>query len=516
MAGMADLILRDASVLTLGAERPSAELVAVKDGRIIRVGSNDAASELQGPATETVDCQGKTLIPGLNDAHCHIFAFASSLLSVDCSPASVASIGDMKARIRARARKAPTGSWIRATGYNEFYLAEGRHPNRWDLDEAAPHHPVKLVHRSRHACVLNSLGLSQVGISIDSPEPPEAMIDRDLDSGEPNGLLFEMDSYLDKRIPPVSREEFEEGVRLASEQYLSWGITSLQDATVHNGLNEWRTFQGLRKQGLLVPRVSMMCGLDGLRELRDNGFSPRYGDDGLRLGALKVMLTEAAGSMHPGQEDLNREVLEAHRAGYQVAIHAVEESTVEAAAQAIENAVNRVAARCHRHRIEHCSVCPPALLERLKVIHAIVVTNPSFVFYSGERYLKTVPEGQQRWLYRLRSFLETGLRPAAGSDSPIAPVNPFAGIYAAVTRKADNGNTVVPDERVSPLEALGMYTGNAAYASFDEPAKGSIAVGKLADLALLSADPTQVPPDEIRGIQVEMTIAGGKIVWPSG
>jgi len=516
MAGMADLILRNASVLTLDAERPRAELVAVKDGRIIRVGGNEAASELQGPATEIIDCQGKTLIPGLNDAHCHVFAFASNLLSVDCSPASVASIGDVKARIRARARKSPTGSWIRATGYNEFYLAEGRHPNRWDLDEAAPHHPVKLVHRSRHACVLNSLGLSQVGISIDSPEPPEAMIDRDLDSGEPNGLLFEMDSYLDERIPPLSREEFEQGVRLASEQYLSWGITSLQDATVHNGLSQWRTFQVLRKQGLLVPRVSMMCGLDGLRELRDNGFSPRYGDDGLRLGALKVMLTEATGSMHPGQEELNTTVFEAHRAGYQVAIHAVEESTVEAAAQAIENAINRVAARCHRHRIEHCSVCPPALLERLRGIHAIVVTNPSFVFYSGERYLKTVPEEQQRWLYRLRSFLETGLRPAAGSDSPIAPVNPFAGIYAAVTRKADSGAAVVPDERVSPLEALGMYTRNAACASFDEPVKGCIAVGKLADLALLSADPTQVPPDEIQGIQVEMTIASGKIVWPGG
>jgi len=260
----------------------------------------------------------------------------------------------------------------------------------------------------------------------------------------------------------------------------------------------------------------MMCGFDGLRELRDNGFTPRCGDDGLRLGALKVMLTEATGSMHPGQEELNRTVLEAHGAGYQVALHAVEESTVEAAAQAIENAVNRAAARCHRHRIEHCSVCPPALLERLRGIHAIVVTNPSFIYYSGERYLKTVPKEQQRWLYRLRSFLETGLSPAAGSDSPVAPINPFAGIYAAVTRKADSGDAVIPEERVSPLEALEMYTRNAAHASFDEPVKGSISVGRLADLALLSADPTQVPPDEIQGIQVEMTIAGGRIVWPGG
>jgi len=516
MAGVADLILYNANVLTLDAERPSAELVAVEDERITWVGSNDAASGLRGPTTETIDCQGKTLIPGLNDAHCHVAAFASSLLSVDCSPASVGSIGDIKARIHAQTLQVPEGSWIRATGYNEFYLAEGRHPNRWDLDEAAPHHPVKLVHRSRHACVLNSLGLSLVGISIDSPEPPEAMIDRDLNSGEPNGLLFEMDSYLDERIPPLSQDEFEAGVTLASEQYLSWGITSLQDATVHNGLNEWRSFQRLRKQGLLVPRISMMCGVDGLRELRDNGFSPRGGDDGVRLGALKLMLTEATGSLYPSREELNRVVLEAHRAGYQVAIHAVEESTLEAAVQAFENTVNRVAARCHRHRIEHCSICPPPLLERLKRVRAIVVTNPSFIFYSGERYLKTVPTEQGRWLYRTRSFLENGLKPAAGSDSPIAPINPFAGISAAVTRKADSGTAVVPEERISSLEALGMYTRNAAYASFDEPVKGSIAVGKLADLALLSADPTRVPPDEIQEIQVELTIVGGKIAWPGG
>jgi len=150
MTTIADLILHNANVLTLDLERSRAQLVAIKGEKIIWVGNNDARKDFEGRKTQIIDCQGKTLIPGFNDAHCHILAFASNLLSVDCSPSLVTSIADVKARIQAQAQKLPNGSWIRATGYNEFYLAEKRHPNRWDLDEAAPNHPVKLLHRSRH------------------------------------------------------------------------------------------------------------------------------------------------------------------------------------------------------------------------------------------------------------------------------------------------------------------------------------------------------------------------------
>ena len=512
MAKGADLLLYNANVLTLDPKRPRAELVAVKDDRIIWVGTNDDRPELQGPKTRKIDCQGKTLMPGFNDAHCHVLALASSLSSIDCSPSSVSSIADIRVQIRKQAQKLPPSTWIRATGYNEFYLVEKRHPNRWDLDQAAPHHPVKLVHRSGHACVLNSMALSLVGISIELPEPPGGMIDRDLDSGEPNGILYEMNSYIDALVPPLSEEELEEGIRLVNKQCLSLGITSLQDATAHNGIREWQTFQRLRERGALVPRLSVMMGAQFLGELQDSGFSPRYGGNGLRLGALKVLLTEARGCLYPPREELEQQVLRAHRAGYQVAIHAVEESTVEAATAALENVLRQAPKDDHRHRIEHCSVCPPPLLERLRDVQAIVVTNPAFIYYSGERYLRTVPEEQQRWLYRIGSFLEKGLM-AAGSDSPVVPINPLIGIYAAVTRKAETGEEVLPQERIRPIEALKMYTQAAAYAAFDEGVKGTIAVGQLADFALLSADPTQVPPDEIKEIQVEMAIVGGRIAW---
>lgn len=510
MKGEADLILYNANVITLDETRPRAQLVAVKGERIVWVGDNDDRREIGGRNTRLIDCEGKTLVPGFNDAHCHIFALASSLTSVDCSPQRVSSIADLKAQIRKQAQKLSPGSWIRAVGYNEFYLAERRHPTRWDLDEAAPLHPVKLVHRSGHASVLNSLALSLVGISMDSAEPPGGLIERDLETGEPNGILFEMEAHIDKLVPPLSEAEFEEGIRLANERYLSLGITSLQDTTVHNGLNEWQTFHQLRERGDLVPRLSLMMGIDALMQ---SGLPPRHGDDGMRLGAGKIVLDETTGRLHPSPEELEQKVLGAHQAGFQIAIHAIEEGAVEAAAKALENALAQIPRGDHRHRLEHCSVCPPHLLERLRASHAIVVTQPAFLYYSGERYLATVAEGQLPWLYRIGSFLRNGLIAAAGSDSPVVPNDPLVGIYAAVTRKAENGEELLVEEGISPIEALKMYTVYAAFASFDEEVKGSIAGGKLADLALLSADPTAVAPDEINGIKVEMTIIGGRIAW---
>ena len=506
----ADLVLYNANVLTLDEQRPGAQLVAVQEGKIVWAGDNDDAENFVVRKSQKIDCQGKTLIPGFNDAHCHVSAFASSLLSVDCSPLAVSSITDIQARIREQAQKLAAGSWIRATGYNEFYLAERRHPTRWDLDEAAPHHPVKLTHRSRHASVLNSLALSLAGISSETPEPPGGLIDRDLESGEPNGILFEMESYIDEAMPSLSDAEFKKGIRLANEKYLYLGITSLQDATVHNGLREWQTFRRLRTKGDLAPRLSLMMGVDAITA---SGLPPHYGDDGMRLGAAKIVLDETTGRLHPSPEELEEQVLRAHKAGFQVAIHAIEEGAIEAAARALERALAQSPKRDHRHRIEHCSVCPPPLLEKLRDANVIVVTQPAFIFYSGERYLATVATEQLPWLYRIGSFLNEGLITAAGSDSPVAPNNPLVGIHAAVTRKAESGDELVIEERVSPLEALKMYTQAAAYACFEDDAKGSITVGKLADLALLSADPTAVLPEEIKDINVEMTVIDGRIAW---
>jgi len=509
----ADFVLHNANLLTMAAKRPRASLVAVEAGRIVFVGSDDDLDQFKGRA-KLVSCEGKTVVPGFNDAHTHVLAHASRLLGVDCSPASVTSIADIQDRIRQQAARVPQGTWIRAGGYDEFHLLESRHPTRHDLDEAAPYHPTKLTHRSLHACVLNTPGLALARISIETPDPPGGLIDREVETGEPTGLVFGMDSRLNERVvPPLSEQDLRQGIRLANNDFLSSGITSLTDASVRNGPEQWRLFLGLRERGELAPRVRMMFGLDALAKLEKIGLRSGCGNAGLGLGPVKIALAETRGRLYPPQDELNEGVLRAHEAGFQVAMHAVEEGTVEAAAVALEHCLHRSPKADHRHRVEHCSVCPPVLLQRLRALNAVVVTQPAFIYYSGERYLDQVPRSQLPWLYRTGSFLRNGLRPAASSDCPVAPCNPLAGVYAAVTRRARSGQALSPEEAVPPEDALKMYTLAGAYACFDEHQKGSIETGKLADLVVLSADPTAVPPDELMEIRVEKTIIGGEVVW---
>jgi hypothetical protein len=454
------------------------------------------------------------VVPGFNDAHCHFFAFVQKLLSIDLSPSSVSSISDIKAVLNHHVQKTPRGEWLFANGYNEFYLAEKRHPTRWDIDEVAPDHPVMLTHRSLHACVLNSLALSMAGITRETPEPPGGLIDRDLATGEPNGILFDMVGYIkDKVLPHLSEAQIQEGTRLADHHLLSQGITSFQDASVTNDFSRWQSFDQLKKSSKLTSRVSVMFGVEALPQFQERGLPLGFGDSQLRLGGVKLMLSEASGRLYPAQADLNQQALTGHKAGFQLAIHAVEPSSIEAAVSALEYVQSELPQLKRRHRIEHCAQCPPPLLERLRALQAVIVTQPAFLYYSGERYLATLSGSQIDWLYPNQSFLNRSLVIAGSSDCPVAPVNPLVGIYAAVTRRAESGERIKAEECITASEALAAYTTGAAYASGEESVKGSITPGKLADMAVLSGDPLSVAPEQIKDIAVEITIVGGKVVW---
>jgi predicted amidohydrolase YtcJ len=510
----ADLILTNANIVTMNPAKPSASLVAVRGNKIWLVAESDHLGEVRGAKTKLIDCGGKTVVPGFNDAHCHTFSFIRKLGSIDLSPPAINSIADIRAAVRKRARNTPAGNWITASDYNEFYLAEKRHPNRRDLDEAVPEHPVVLYHRSLHACVLNSLALAMAGIASQTPEPPGAVIERELDSGQPSGLLFEMVRYIRGQVlPPLSDEELAEGMALASRHYLSLGITSLQEASANNDYKRWQTLQRFQDNGELKSRVSMMFGFDALAQFQERGLAFGAGDEGLRLGGVKILVNETTGELQPPPEELNRQALESHRAGFQLAIHCIEPGTVAAAIAALEYIGSQSSLAGRRHRLEHCSECPPELLGRLVKLKAAVVTQPPFLYSSGERYIATIPPERQRWLYRIKSFLDSGLVVAGSSDSPVVPDNPLLGIYAAVTRKAETGQELLPEEAISAEQALAMYTANAAYASFEEDIKGSVAPGRLADMVILSADPLKAPPEQIKDIRVEMTIIDGEVAW---
>jgi predicted amidohydrolase YtcJ len=288
----------------------------------------------------------------------------------------------------------------------------------------------------------------------------------------------------------------------------------VQDASWGNSLRRWRTLQRLKQGRELLPRVSMMVGADELGDFESaSAFQSGSGDAALRPGAVKVVVQSTTGRLCPTQEELNALALRLHSGGHQVAIHADERDSVEAAVIALERAQCSMPGPGRRHPNEHCSVCPSDLIRRLKQVDAVVVTQPAFVYYSGERYLATVAAEDLEWLYPLGSLCAAGLTVAGSSDAPVVPLSPLAGIYAAVSRTASTGQRLLPREGISIGEALRLYTLNGAFASFEEDVKGSIAAGRLADLVILDGDPTAVAPEEIKDIEVAMTIIGGETVW---
>ncbi len=510
----ADLILENANIVTCDSSRPRAGALAIKGDRILVVGTGQDTDRVKSQATRIIDCQGKTLVPGFNDAHCHVYPLVRKLFSLDLSPKTVHSIKDIKQVIRQKVRSTPEGRWISGTDYNEFYLVERRHPTRFDLDEVAPRHPVILSHRSLHAAVLNSLALKMVGIGDETEEPPGGIIDRDFDTGEPNGILYEMGEYLRSRFPTsLSDEEMEWGISEISRELLSCGITSIGEASVSNDWQQWQSYLKLKKAGKLKSRVYMMAGIETLDRFKQAKLTTGSGDTGLKLGSLKIVLSEATGRLNLAQEELNEKVLEASRAGFQVAIHAIERSVFEAAVGALEYTRKQLPQFEKLHRIEHGSECSPEIRSRLIDLKAVVVSQPPFIYYSGERYLAQVPAGSQQWLYPFKSLLDAGIIVAASSDAPVVPYNPLMGIYASITRRTEYGRTVLPAEAVSLGQALAMYTRNGALASLEEKIKGTLASGKLADIVMLSADPLRSSPEQIKEIGVEMTILGGEIVY---
>jgi predicted amidohydrolase YtcJ len=511
---MSDLVLYNANVITMDPACPKAELIAVENGRIAAVTTNEAIRELRSRKTEVIDCKGKTVIPGFIDAHCHLAAFAEGFMSLNLSPPEgVRSIADMQSKIRLFCKDHLPGVWIRGKSYNEFYLAEKRHPNRHDLDAAASLHPVKLTHRSGHAHVLNSIALRLVGINAETGDPPDGLIDRDLETGEPTGILYGMGNYLSKKIPSLDDDEMRQGIRLANEELLSCGITSVQDTTSHNDIRCWNLFQQWKSEGIFKPGVTMMLGMKGFDEYKRQIYPFCADESGPCIGGVKIVIHEITGDLEPRQEKLNEMVFEIHKAGFQAVLHAVEERTIEAACDAIEYALKQLPRHEHRHRIEHCSVCPPALAKRIGDLGIMVVTQPAFLYYSGDRYLETVPPGQIEHLYPIKRLIQNRVRVAAGSDFPIVKPNPFIGISAAVTRMSESGKPILSEEGIGRLEALRMYTQIAAAANFEEQIKGSITVGKAADLVVLNDDPMRVSADEIKTVKVEMTVIGGEIAW---
>lgn len=502
---------------------PGARAVAVASDRIVAVGGDGELRQLATSNTKILDCQGLTLLPGFIDSHCHMLALVRTLQDLDCRPELARSIPELQELLRSRAQTLPAGRWVRGHGYNDLSLAEQRHPTRWDLDAAAPDHPVRLDHRSGHAAVLNSHGLQLAGIHQGTPDPVAGIIERAPGTSEPTGVLLEMSEFLRERLGNVRKwPDLEAGVRSASRQLLSYGVTSVQDAGADNGIEQWTTFQRLQASGSLGPRVTMFAGAERMGEFLRAEMRWGDGDHRLRLGHVKVMLTCTTGALNPAFEDLCRLVQLAHQAGFPVAVHCIEQEAVRTVAEVFgeQRTAHRVPSGVtRRDRIEHCAECPPELVDLVRQSGATVVTQPGFIYWNGPNYRERVTLSLQPHLYPAGALHRAGVAVAFGSDAPVIAPNPWPGIYSAVTRLAHDGHPVAvggTGQTVDLDSALRMHTLGGALAEGTAADKGSITPGKLADFVLVDSDPLATKPDLIKDIRPVLTILGGEIVWEDG
>ena len=496
----------------MNPDQPRAEAVALAGERIVAVGSNADIRRLASSSGSTIDCQGRTLLPGFNDAHIHLPGLARRLQDLDCSPERAPSMAALLSLVSERASTLVPDGWVRGFGYDDLQLAEGRHPDRWDLDGAAALHPVWLQHQSGHASILNSMALEVAAIHRETPDPPGGVIEREPSTGEPTGVLLDCESLLRQRLGRIRRvEEFDNGMRAAGRLLAGYGVTSVQDAGADNGVERWETFRRLQSDGALPCRVTMFAGIRRLNELADAGLSYGSGDDRLRLGHAKIMLTLTSGKLDPSPAELKEMILLAHGMGFPGAIHCIEEDAIAAAAATLAD--NRESQL--KDRIEHCAEGTPELIEAVGRSGALVVTQPGFVYHNGTSYRENVEPRLLPHLYPAGGLARAGVATAFSSDAPVIDPNPWPAIYSAVTRRTSGGKPLADADQqaVSMEQALRMYTIEAAMAEVMGEEKGSIIPGKLADLVLVDSDPLNVDRERLPDIRTILTIVGGSVIW---
>lgn len=509
----ADLVLTRIGAIGLmpGAAGPA--FIAIKGRRILAVGLAQRMAQCVGPQTRFLDCRGGIAVPGFNDAHCHPLAFAITLRHVDCSAPRVRCIADLQAALRTKAATCGAERWIRGANYEPADLAEGRGPDRWQLDQAVPDHPVVLIERSGQHCVLNSRALALCGIDQHGADSDAGQIHRDPRTGRLSGVVSGNHAAVAAAIPALEASEIEAGLRAADRAYLAAGITSLQDTSWSNTYAHWQAVDAYKADGLIAPRLTLCVGIDALREFSGRGLKTGSGGPHLRLGAVKIALDESLGDTDPPQDAIDSAALAAHAAGFQLAFHVPDVGLLQRSLAALDFVRGNSLSAPLRPRFEHCPACPPHLLAQLAESGATVVAQPNLLYLTGQRYLHSVSEEQQRWLFPFRSFLAHGIPLAFGSDSPLTPCDPLQAMRTAATRRVDGGATLAPGERIPMHEALRLYTEAGARVCGEEHEKGSIRPGQLADLAILDAPAGDAEaPSEAR---VMLTLIDGKVRWES-
>ncbi len=514
------------------------EAIAVHGDRIEAVGKNVDIEKLKGPQTQVIDLGGHFVMPGFNDAHLHLAAAGLNKLRVDLT--GVKSLDEVRARVQKKVEESKAGEWILGGGWDETLWPVKATPTRWDLDEVSDGHPVFLVRIDGHIAVANTRALQLASINLASRDPQGGHIDRN-ETGEPTGILRETaQGAVENVIPSPTHEQRRQGIELALADLAAHGVTSAQDYSP-----PWENFQiyeELEKEGKLTARISEWLPFDEpIEQLNRERDSRPRSDLMLHTGMLKGFMDGSLGShtaamLEPYADDpknsglpryepdkLNDMTKERVLAGFQIGFHAIGDKGVQMALDAFAGA-EKAAKEAHvkapngsedfRLRVEHAQVTTPAQFTQFKQLKVIASMQPSHVLTDMRWAQDRLGPKRAATSYAWLAFLNKGVVLAFGTDYPVEPVSPFRGLYAAVTRKSEDGKQeYFPAQRLTMDQAIAAYTTGSAYAEFEEKEKGRLVPGMLADFVVLDRDVTSAAAEKIVGTKVLRTVLGGKAVY---
>ncbi|MFC0272860.1 amidohydrolase [Metabacillus herbersteinensis] len=531
----ADSVFINGEVVTIDDHNRVVEGVAVKENRIIAVGTNQEVKEYISDETDIIDLDGQSLLPGFIDAHLHLTIYGTNLLGVSCISPHIQSLQDLFADLRKKTQETPKGHWIRASGFNEKKMIENRFPTKQDLDEISTDHPIVIIRTCNHTSIANSKALEIAHITERTVDPEGGIIERDQE-GNLSGKLIENAHMKLFEFACYTEDELRKGMKLASEEIIQAGITSVHDAGGYgNGSDTLRIMQQAVKSNDIKVRVFAIVGSltnshEFVQKMLEAGTISGLGDERFRIGPAKVFTDGSSvgptiatrepyshncndfGITYYSQDELNRILGEAHKKGFQITAHAQGDRAIEMLLNCIENALTKDPREDHRHRIEHAGIASPDLQKRMKKLGIVITPNPVFMYVNGDKYLEYYGD-RVNVMYPARDYIDQGIIAAFGSDAPVTFLDPLLGIHAAVNRESAQGQSVGKKQCVKIMEAIRAYTWNGAYASFEEKIKGSIEVGKLADLVVLNDRILKVDKTRIKNVKVQLTMVDGEVLY---
>jgi predicted amidohydrolase YtcJ len=531
----ADLILHNGRIWR-GRQEGICEALAIWQGKVLATGTSAEMLDLKGKGTEVIDLEGRFASPGLIDNHLHLISTGIVMGWLDARPSAAPTLAILLEEISKRAATTPKGGWIRARGYDQVKLDTGQHPTRWDLDRAAPDHPVLLTRACGHVSVANSRALELGGVSEATPVPDGGVIG--VTDGKLNGFLAENAQHLvTAAMPPATTEDLISGIERGGQHLLSFGITSCMDAAVGqiSGFAEIQAYEMAKLAGRLPVRVWLTVMGDPEVSIVEDcwraGLLSGAGDDMLRMGGVKIFLDGSAGGrtawmtkpykdepdnigvqMLPDAQ-VEEMVKACHDRGYQMVCHAIGDGAIEQLITAYEKALDANPDPDRRHRVEHCGYSSPEQEARMKTAGILPAPQMAFVHDFGDSYISVLGEERGMRSYPIGTWMRMGLKPSTGSDSPVSSPDPFPNLHAMITRKTGKGTVMDASERLSNEEALQAYTEYGAYSQKAEAVKGRLIPGQWADVAVFDNDLLAASPETIlSGTRCLLTLLAGRVV----